>query len=703
MARLARWSLRHKKLVVIFWIVLALVGMSTAKQASNALDQGYSIPGRESYQTNQTINEKYGTGGNAAPIVAVVKLPSGKTVDSSGVKSDLQTVTDKVEQVLPRSRVASYSSTGDRAFVSKDGRTTFVVAYSLPTPGAYGQSPQAVKDINAALRGVTVAGSTVQVTGYDALMATSSQDKNGGFGLVAEGLVGGLGALIVLAFVFGSFLALVPLITAFVSIMTSFLALWGLAELTPVSSIVEFLIALVGLGIAIDYSLLVVVRWREEHARGADGNEAVVRAMETAGRAVVFSGLTVAIGLLALLVLPLPFLRSVGYGGMLIPIISVAVTITLLPVMLSSIGRKLDWPHIQTDKRASRFWTGWATGVVRTRWVSALVALVVLGLLIGGATKLILGPANGDPNSLSHTSVAAQGLRNLEQAGIGVGAITPIEIVTPTTGATGLAQVLNDLPNIQGAIAPQSSSWQRGDISVVDVFTHDNSQQALDSVRNTAHAYGSNIRVGGMDAQNRDFIAGAYNRFPVMIILIAIITFVLLARAFRSILLPLKAVVLNVLSVLAAWGALTLIWQKGYGSHALWNVAATGSIPSWLPIIIFAFLFGISMDYEVFILSRMREEYDATGSTNTAVVRGIGRTGRLVTSAALILFLAFLSMSTAPSTLIKMMATGLGAGVILDATIIRALLVPATVSLFGRYNWKIPTGFARLLRVQMNR
>jgi RND superfamily putative drug exporter len=185
-----------------------------------------------------------------------------------------------------------------------------------------------------------------------------------------------------------------------------------------------------------------------------------------------------------------------------------------------------------------------------------------------------------------------------------------------------------------------------------------------------------------------------------MIALISIITFLLLARAFRSLLLPAKAVILNIISVGAAWGVMQLVWQDGHGSHLFWGIEATGSITSWIPIMVFAFLFGLSMDYEVFILARMREEYDKTGSTDEAVVRGIGRTGRLVTSAALILFLAFVSLASGPQTDVKVMATGLAAGILLDATIIRALLVPAAVSLFGRWNWVLPPGPAKLLRVE---
>jgi RND superfamily putative drug exporter len=191
-----------------------------------------------------------------------------------------------------------------------------------------------------------------------------------------------------------------------------------------------------------------------------------------------------------------------------------------------------------------------------------------------------------------------------------------------------------------------------------------------------------------------------YGSFPLMIALIAVSTFILLARAFRSLLLPLKAILLNILSVAAAWGVMVLVWQEGHGSEALFGIQATGSIASWMPLIVFAFLFGLSMDYEVFILSRMREEYDRTGSTETAVVQGIGRTGRLVTSAALILFLAFTAMASGPDTQVKILATGLAAGILLDATVIRALIVPAVISLMGRWNWWLPKWPARLLRVE---
>jgi len=697
LVRLTRFSLRHRKLVVFFWLMLTAAGVFASGKAFNAFSDQYSVPGREGYETNAAITRGFGNGGNSAPIVAVVSLPHG-SVRSPAVHSALGRIDAAIRHSVPNVRLTSYASTGSRAFVSMGGRTTFVLAYAPPKPGSFGQNPAAAKAVAAALRGVHLPGGSVHVTGFDALNASSGQ--KGGLGILAEAVLGGFGALLVLAFVFASLLAFVPLVVGLCSIMTSFLLVWGLTSFMAVSGIVGFLIALVGLGVAIDYSLLVVVRWREERAHGHTGNVAVERAIATAGRAVVFSGTTVAIGLVSLVVLPVPFLRSVGVGGMLIPLVSVVVAVTLLPVVLASLGPRLAWPHLRSDDRASRGWTRWAQAVVRRRWLSAGLAVAVLGALTLAATSLRLDSSNGDPNTLSQRGDAKIGLNQLEASGIGDGALTPIEILAPSGDAGALVRRVGNLPGVAGAVSPQASAWRRDGQTLVDVIPHSESESTVGAVRAAAHALGPEVRVGGIVAQNSDFTAAVYGNFPLMIALLALLTFVLLARAFRSLLLPLKAVLLNVLSIAAAWGVVTLVWQKGYGSHLLWGIGAAGAIPSWLPLMVFAFLYGLSMDYEVFILARMREEYDATGSTDTAVVHGIGRTGRLVTSAALILFLGFLAMSSAPSTQVKMIATGLGAGIIFDATVIRALLVPAAVSLFGRWNWWLPRLPARLLRVK---
>jgi RND superfamily putative drug exporter len=704
MSALTRWVLAHKRTVVLFWLVLTVAGAAAAGPASRALDPEFSVPDGEGWETNVAIAERYrGTGGTGVPLLPVIALPRGATVDSRGVRSDLERLDARLDRALPGARIVSYASTGDDAFVSKDRRTIFALVYPTPDPDStFGENPAAERAARSAIAGVTVGGERVHLTGMDALAGESGGGE--GPGVLVEAVLGAAGALIVLGFVFASFLAVVPLMMAIVSILTTFLLLLGLTELTSVSPIVQFLIALIGLGVAIDYSLIVVSRWREERAHGRSGDEAVQYAMQTAGRAVLFSGITVAIGLFALIALPLPFLRSMGYGGMLIPLVSTLVAVTLLPVVLAKLGARLDWPHRRTDDKASRAWTRWATAVARRRWLAAGAGMAVVVALALAATDLQLG--NSDADTIARSGDAKQGLVALEQAGIGEGALQPHEVlVDGGTSPERVAAALRAVDGIHGAVAPTGREWRSRGTALVEAVPvpdpgSDAGGRTLRDVRDVAHATGADVRVGGAPASNADFIDAVYGSFPLMIALITITTFVLLARAFRSLLLPAKAILLNILSVAAAWGVLVLVWQHGYGSEAIWGIQATGSIPSWMPLMIFAFLFGLSMDYEVFILSRMREEYDRTGSTETAVIQGIGRTGRLVTSAALILFLSFTSMASGPETDVKMMATGLAAGILLDATVIRALIVPAVISLMGRWNWWLPSWPARVLRVE---
>jgi RND superfamily putative drug exporter len=701
---LTKWVLAHKRIVVTFWAVLAIAGMIAAGPASEALDQEFSAPDKEGWTTNERISELYGGTGNVDPIVPVVTLPEGETAASPEVKADLARIDRVIERTLPGTRIASYPSTGDDAFISEDGRTVFALAYAPPQgEDPFGESDETAARITEALDGVTVAGEPVHVTGFGALQ-NDGGDEAEGPGVLLETVIGAAGALLVLAFVFASLLAFVPIVMAAVSILTTFLLLLGLAQLTDISPVVQFLVALVGLGIAIDYSLLVCTRWREERAHGRTGDEAVQRAMETAGRAVVFSGITVAIGLFALIALPLPFLRSMGYGGMLIPFVSTLVAITLLPVILAKLGTRLDWPHLRTDDKASRAWTRWAEAVARRRWVAAGAGLAVIAALAVAASGLQLGISDAD--TLAESGPAKEGLTALEDAGIGEGALLPHEVlIEGGSDPEAVVAALEEVEGIHGAVAPDSESWRRdGTVLVNAIPTPDSGTseggENLEAVRAAAHGVGPDVRVGGGPASNADFVDAVYGSFPLMIALITLTTFVLLARAFRSLLLPIKAILLNVISIAAAWGVLVLVWQQGYGSELLWDMQATGSIPSWIPLMVFAFLFGLSMDYEVFILSRMREEYDRTGSTHTAVTQGIGRTGRLVTSAALILFLAFASMASAPETDVRILATGLAAGIILDATVVRSLIVPAVIALMGRWNWWLPRWPARLLRVE---
>ena len=513
----------------------------------------------------------------------------------------------------------------------------------------------------------------------------------------------GLGALLVLIFVFASFLALLPLVIAAASILLTFVFLLPLTYVTNVSFIVQFLVSLIGLGVAIDYSLLLVTRWREERDHGRDNHEAVVVAMETAGRAVVFSGVTVAIGLIALVVLPVPFMRSIGIGGALIPLASVLTALTLAPAILGGIGPRVDWPRIRHENTSSRAWAAWAKGVVRHRVIAASVAFLILGALCVAFFGVKIGLAGS--NSLAQRGPAFDAFQQLKRGGVTTGWLTPMQVVTTEQGASGAASDLRRVEGVQHAVvSTDPGNISRGQTVVVAVPTSETVNSAtVGTVRRVKAAAKGNpeiLGVAGPGADQIDFLKAVYGNFPLMVGIIALLTFVLLARGFRSVLLPIKAVLLNLVTVAGTLGFMVLFWQNGHGSNAIFGVQATGAVTFWVPLMVFAFLYGLSMDYEVFILSRIREEYETVQDTDDAVVEGIARTGRLVTSAALILFLAFIALATGPGTDLKVFASALGFGILLDATVVRSLLVPALVSMFGDWNWWMPSWLARILRVQ---
>jgi putative drug exporter of the RND superfamily len=705
MPSLTRFVLRHKALVALFWLAVAVAGALTIAGTTHRMTNNFSMPG-QAFKVDNQIVRTYRNGGSQDPFVPVLTAPAGQRITDPAVAAQTGRIFAAAAAALPHARIADYATTHDRAFITRDGRSTFALIYTPPVAGFGGPNLGSV--ITRALDHGAPAGWKAGVTGTQLLANGKGASSSKGTGIVAEAMIGALGALAILAFVYASFLALLPLLIGGISVMATFLVVGGLTEITGISQIVEFLIALIGLGVAIDYSLLVVSRWREERAAGRDNADAVVEAMNHAGRAVVFSGLTVAIGLLSMIVLPVPMLRSVGYGGVLVPLMSVIVAITLLPVILATVGPRLDWPRLRTERTASRVFSAWARGVYRHRWVAALAGLAVIVTLMLPALSLRLG----EPGSSAEATAgpAHNALMTLTRGGVPSGVITPAEVLTsqPAGAANTAGQVAAkaaQVPGIYTAFAPSTSDYSRAGTSIVTVLPRAESTvpAGQSTIRGLEHALIGQphvIGVGGGGASIIDFDHAVYGDFPIMLALIAVATFLLLARAFRSVLLAAKAVVFNLISLAAAYGVLTWVWQDGHGSNALWGIPATGAITMWVPLMVFAFLFGLSMDYEVFILSRIREAYDTTGDARAAVTEGLGRTGRLVTSAAAILMLSFLSMSTGPQTDLKILATGLGAGILIDAVVIRCLLVPAMVALFGRANWWMPASLARILRVR---
>jgi len=325
----------------------------------------------------------------------------------------------------------------------------------------------------------------------------------------------------------------------------------------------------------------------------------------------------------------------------------------------------------------------------------------VLGLLVAPVFDLKIGPGSS-LESLAQNGQRYDALHTLTDGGVGAGVITPIEVLVPAADAQAAAEAARSVNGVQLAVVGTT----QGNSAVVDVFpdraTLDNDASTLVTDLRAAvdPVVGGEVGITGLAPTIEDYFTAVYDKLPYVLALIALITYVLLVRTFRSVLLPLKAVLVNLISLAAVFGSIVFFWQLGHGSGLIFDVAPTGAINFWLPVVIFAFLFGLSMDYEVFILTRMREEYDRTGDTGMAVITGIGRTGRLVTSAALILFFSFSAIATSPGTDTKVLGTALGVGILIDATLVRALLVPSVVSLFGRWNWWLPTWVARVLAVE---
>ena len=701
MRRLAEAILHHRKRVAVIWLLIVAAGIALTPQTNKRLTIDFSLPGQPGTDTANQIDREFHAGGKTQPYIVSITMPAGQSVASS--QAAIGSAFAAVPSHVPDTQLVDEANTGDtNAFRTKDGQTAYAMVFYR-----FNHNPSAglpTDNITAALKTAAPTGATVGVTGADPLAAGKS--SGGGPGVLAETFLGGLGALAVLAFVFASLLAFLPLVIAAASILTTFILLLPLTYLTHVSFIVEFLVALIGLGVAIDYSLILVTRWREERDHGRDNHDAVVVAMDTAGRAVVFSGFTVAIGLLALVVLPVPFMRSIGIGGALIPLASVFTTLTLTPAILGGIGPRVDWPKIRHEDRASRAWTAWAKGVVKNRIVALGVALLALGLLFASFLGIKIGVASSA--SLAKNGPAYDTAHALEAGGMSTGYLTPMEILVDTSAVPSVESAVRGVSGVADAVvATGPGSTVNGHSIVVAIPTKEtvnsSSVGVVRRVKSVVRSIPGVVGVAGVGADQLDFLKAVYGNFPYMLAIIAVLTFVLLARAFRSVLLPLKAVVLNLITLSATLGFMVLFWQYGHGSVAIFGIHPTGAVTFWVPLMVFAFLFGLSMDYEVFILARIREEYDRTGSTDKAVVEGIGRTGRLVTSAALILFLAFVALASGPGTDLKTFATALGFGILLDASIVRSMLVPALVSLFGGWNWWMPDWLARVLRVARSR
>jgi RND superfamily putative drug exporter len=703
MTGLARFVLRRRGAIVIAWIALTVLGAYAANAVSSRWLEQCSIPGYSAYEANQRALKTFGTGENA-PLVAVFTA-HGDVTKIAGIK---RAITATASQ-NPGSRVSSYFSTGSDAYVSKDRQTTFANLYPPGNQGFNGTVK--IGEARSALKQATPPGVTSYLTGRDALQEAASGGDTNGPSVLTEALIGGLGAIVILLFVFGTLPGVgIPIAIAITSILNTFTLIWLLTYITSVSLIVQFLVALVGLGVAIDYSLLMIFRFREELANGEDTDTALIETMRHAGRSVIVSGSTVAIGLLSMVILPIPVIRSIGIGGLLIPTVSVISSITLLPALLAMLGPRINRLRVMPKRIVERqdptkgFWHRWAQFVTRRPIPVAIVGIAIVAVLL--VPGLQINPAEAQLKDYPGGGDAINGREALDRAGISPGVMKPYVVLIENGGPNATREVVRALeqtPGIVAAVAPPQ--WRADSDALVEAFptTDSASSESSKTISRLQHdvlpATGVTATLGGVSPEDRDFVHAVYGKFPYVLAFVILLTFVLLMRAFRSILLPLKAVILNLVSLGAAYGIIVFIFQWGHGSEAIWGVPATGVIISWIPLMIFAFLYGLSMDYEVFVITRMREEYDETHDTAKAVELGLARTGKLVTSAALVLMFAFFVLSSGPGLDIKQFGIGLAAGIIFDAVVIRTLLVPSLVRLFGRWNWWLPQPIARVLRV----
>jgi RND superfamily putative drug exporter len=696
--RLAHFTARYRWPVIVAWLALTVVGGVAAGKLSTRWYQSTAIPGKPAYEGSLRTLEALGAG-QRPPNTVVFHSPSVDVTKSPAVRAAVA----RVVRANPHALTSSYFSTANAMYASSDRHTTFLQVYP-PGQNRLDVKSGAVKIRTLAATGLP-AGITVEVTGYQPIEEGTTQGTSKGSGVLLEALIGGLGALIILLFVFGTLPAvLMPLVVAVAAILNTFTLVWILTYITDVSIIVQFLIALVGLGVAIDYALLMIFRFRDELREGNDVESALVETVTHAGHSVIVSGTTVAVGLLSMIVLPLPLLRGMGIGGMLIPVVSVLATLTLLPAMLSVLGQRVNsirvMPRrfIDTGHPEDGAWGRWARFVLRRPVVVAAVGVAIVAVLAGLGTQL--NPSEAQMKYFPGTGSAVAGRDQLAAAGISPGVLKPLNVLVEHGGnAQQIAAKLAAVPGVVGASAP--AEWRRGENSFVEAFsTIDGAAPGIQGTidRVNASLEGSGGTLTGIAAVDRDFLHALFGSFPYALGLVLLLTLILLTRAFRSIVLAIKAVLLNLVSLVAAFGIVVLIFQQGHGA-SLWGLAATQSITAYIPVMIFAFLFGLSMDYEVFMLSRMREAYDETGSTDKAIELGLARTGKLVTSAALVLMFAFLVLSSSPGYEVKSLAIGLAAGIIFDATIIRALLVPALMKLLGDANWWMPRWAETLLRL----
>jgi RND superfamily putative drug exporter len=731
-AKLARLTYRYRALVIVIWGILLLLSLISAPRLDRVLKGvGTVYEAGEAAQAERLLQQELNVDPNA--LTLVFESANNQPLDER--QSDIEPILTQVRRLPSVSSVVSAGVHPE--YRSTDGRTEYSTI-NLNVSGT--DVVPVINKIEQTLQESKLRNLKTYLTGKPVVDWDAQRISKVDLGR-AEAIALPL-TLITLLFVFGSVVAAaLPVALGVMSVTVTFGLLYLIALHLDLSVFALNITSMLGLGIGIDSSLLIVNRFREELQTGSV-EAAVVRTMDTAGRAVFFSGVTTCIGLVSLLIFPIVLLRSLGVAGSVVVLLSVIAALTLLPALLGVLGNEVNrWRVIRPPRERGGFWTFLANNIIRYSVVAVAVILLIIGVLSSPFLDARFGL--GDASILPRDVPAREGVEVLKQA-FGSGEIAPNLLAIKTTTDDSIlseqhiatlynwvTQLKNDprvarvssivnidpnlrlenyqqlysnpqsipLPNLAASIKQLSSDSTT--LVVVNSRTDSNDTASRELVKDlrALSLEGLDIQVGGQTASQLDTVQVIYQRFPVVLAAIMTVTFLALCILFNSVILPLKAIFLNLMSIGASFGALVFIFQKGNFSTWL-NFTPVGYLDILLPVILFCVLFGLSMDYEVFLLTRIKEAYDRSGNNTESVVEGLERTGRIITSAALLMIIVTAAFALTSIIFVKALGLGVALAVLIDATLIRAILVPASMHLMGQWNWWAPK-FLRLDRIKL--
>lgn len=679
--RLGAASARRPWTTIAAWAVATAVIIALAGMAGGAFAEDFVAPGSQSERARQLLEERFPEAANGTAL-AVFAAPDGQRLEQHRAAVDAA-----VTRIATAEGVSTVANPFAAGTVSPDGRVAYAeIAFAAPAT-RLGAEP--FKAVGSALEPARQAGLTAELGGDAAFINSETQTS----GAEAVGL---LAALVILLVAFGTVVAaLVPIVLALIVVAAGLAGILLLANAMDVSTAAPTIAAMIGLGVGIDYALFITARYRENRAGGADNSTALADAMGRAGSAVVFAGGTVIIAMAALSLTGMGFLVSVGLSTALVVFGAVTAALTLLPAILTLLGDRLDRGRLPSRRRRVQG-TGWwrlAHHIARRPW-PYLIASIALLLTIA-APALAMRTAFPDAGDES-TSTTERRAYDLLADGFGPGINGPLLLVVDLRGAGADAGGIPELarrvaadPGIASVGEPVTSPVNDTVVLRLTATTAPADAATSRTLERVRGMLPDNAYVAGLTAMTTDLTHHLSTTLPIFVGAILAASFLLLMLVFRSILVPLKAVLMNLLSIGGAYGVVVVVFQWG------WFTEDTVTIASPLPMIFFAVLFGLSMDYEVFLLSRVREEYNASGDTTESIARGLASTGRVITSAALIMTAVFLSFVAGPSPFTKMIGIGLATAVLLDATIVRLFLLPAAMTLLGPANWWLPRWLRR--------